>query len=101
MLTLEDCIALSDLTPEEIDAIAEHEHLPEVIAVELGCYLVHCPDGRHALRAMIRDDIAAARLRHDFRHAAKLKLVLRHFVSRCRNEPALHGRWREPSGGHP
>jgi hypothetical protein len=37
MLTLEDRIALSDLTHEEIDAIAEHEHLPETIAAELGC----------------------------------------------------------------
>jgi hypothetical protein len=31
MLTLEDCIALSDLTLEEIGAIAD-EHLPETIA---------------------------------------------------------------------
>jgi hypothetical protein len=45
MLTLEDCIVLSDLAVEEIDAIAEHEHLPETIAAELGCYLVHRRDG--------------------------------------------------------
>ncbi len=42
MLTLEDCIALSDLTREEIDAIAVHEHLAEIIAAELGCPLVPC-----------------------------------------------------------
>lgn len=101
MLTLEDCIALSDLTLEEIDAIAEHEHLPETIATELGCYLVHCPDGRQAIRSMIRDDIETARNRGDFRHAAELKLVLRHFVEHCRRNPALCGRWNEPTGGHP
>ncbi len=101
MLTLEDCIALSDLTVEEIDAIAEHEHLPEVIATELGCYLVHCPDGRQAIRAMIRDDIEAARARGDFRHAAELKLVLQHFISHCLRNPALCGRWNEPAGSHP
>jgi hypothetical protein len=101
MLTLKDCIALSDLTREEIDAIAEHEHLPEVIAAELGCYLVHCADGRQAIRAIIRDDIEAARSRRDFRHAAELKLVLRHFVEHCRANPALCGGWIEPSASHP
>ncbi len=92
MLTLEDCIALSDLTLEEIDAIAEHEHLPETIAAELGCYLMHCPEGRQAIQAMMRDDIEAARRRRDLRHAAELKLVLRHFVDHCRRNPDLCGR---------
>jgi hypothetical protein len=91
MLTLEDCIALSDLTLDEIDAIAEHEHLPETIATELGCYLVHRPDGREAIRLMICADIAAARSRGDLRHSAELKAVLRHFVEHCRRNPALCG----------
>ena len=38
VLTLQDCIALSDLTEEEILAIAEHEHIPEIVAAELGNY---------------------------------------------------------------
>lgn len=80
MLTLEDCIALSELTEEEIDAIAEHEHLPEVVAAELGNYLIHCADGTARIRRMIRDDIESARARGDFVHAAKLKLVLKHFL---------------------
>ncbi len=92
MLTLEDCIGLSDLTLEEIDAIAEHEHLPETIAAGLGCHLAHCPEGRQAISAMIRDDIAAARSRGDFRHATELKVVLQHFVEHCRRNSALWGR---------
>jgi hypothetical protein len=32
MITLEDCIAFCDLTEEEVLAIAEHEHLPEIAA---------------------------------------------------------------------
>ncbi|HUZ72706.1 MAG TPA: hypothetical protein VMU87_06960 [Stellaceae bacterium] len=83
MLTLEDCIALSELTEEEIDAIAEHEHLPEIVATELGYYLFQSDNGRQAIRVIIRDDIAAARVRGDFLHSAKLKLVLRHFVQHC------------------
>lgn len=100
MLSLEDCIALSDLLPDEVDAIAMHEHLPEIVAVELGCYLVHCADGRQAIKAIIRDDIEAARARGDFRRAAELKLLLRHFVARCRSDPALCGGWIEPAGAH-
>jgi hypothetical protein len=46
MLTIQDCIALSELTPEEIAAIAEDAHLPDIIAAELGCYLVHSASGR-------------------------------------------------------
>jgi len=84
MITLEDCLALSDLTEEEIDAIAEHEHLPEIIAAELGNYLAHLPGGIHHIRSMIRDDIAAATLRGDQRHALRLGLVLMHF---CREHP--------------
>lgn len=80
MLTLQDCIALSDLTEEEVDAIAEHEHIPEIVAAELGCYLVHSPDGVPMLKTMILEDIAAAKVRGDRDHALKLRLVLRHFV---------------------
>jgi hypothetical protein len=80
MLTLQDCIALSDLTPEEIAAIAEDKHLPMIIATQLGAYLVHRAGGQKEIKAIIRDDIAQARGRGDFGHAARLKLCLKHFI---------------------
>lgn len=86
MLTLEDCIALCGLTREEVDAIAEHEHLPEAIAAELAFYLLQLPDGRQAIKAMIRDDITRAQLQGHYHHSAKLKLVLRHFIEHCHHE---------------
>ena len=73
MLTLEDCIALSGLTREEIDAIA----------MEMGAYLLQLPEGGKAIKGIIRDDIARARMRGDYVHSAKLKLVLRHFIEHC------------------
>ena len=36
MLTIEDCIGLSGLTEDEIAAVAEHEHLPAMLALEMG-----------------------------------------------------------------
>jgi hypothetical protein len=80
MLTWEDCLALCELTEDEIAAIAEHEHVPQMAAAEFGNYLVHSPKGVPMIRRIILDDIAAARRRGDLTHAAKLKLVLRHFV---------------------
>ena len=86
MLTYEDCLGLANLEPDEIDAIAEHEHLPQMVALELGAYLVRAPDGQLRIRAMIKDDIAAARMRGDLAHAGRLRLVLKHF---CETHPAV------------
>ena len=96
MLTLEDCIGLCGLSEDEILAIAEHEHIPEMAAVELANYLVQMPDGELYIRAMIRDDIAsAAEAGHRDREIA-LKLVLRNYVlchprcdERCRSQMRL------------
>ena len=41
MLTYEDCVGLTDLEAEDIEAIAQHEHVPEIVAAELGCCLTH------------------------------------------------------------
>lgn len=86
VLTLEDCLALCELSEDEVLAIAEHEHIPELAAAELGNYLVHTLEGELAIKAMIRDDIAAATARGDIAHAAALKLVLQNFLKRI---PAL------------
>lgn len=80
MLTIEDCIALCGLTEEEVAAIAEHEHMPHMLATEMAAYLVETPSGERRIRRMIREDIEIAQSRGDHSHAAKLKLVLKHFV---------------------
>jgi hypothetical protein len=79
MLTYEDCLGLSELSADEIAAIARHEHLPEIVALELGAHLARSPQGRRTIRSMIEDDIAVARNRGDCMEAARLDLVLREF----------------------
>ena len=81
MLTLEDCIGLSELDEEEILAIAEHEHIPEMLAVEMGNYLVHSPSGEKSIKRMIVDDINHARQTGNTKHVAVLKSVLKHYVA--------------------
>ena len=80
MLTYEDCLGLCDLTEEEVDAIAEHEHIPDIVAAELGNYLVHEEPGIRKIRRIILDDIETAEQKGDKEHALVLKLTLRHFV---------------------
>ncbi|MEO8165014.1 MAG: hypothetical protein ABI619_06410 [Betaproteobacteria bacterium] len=80
MLTIQDCIELSGLTEEEIEAIAQHEHVPEMIAVELGSYLTQTRTGEKRIRTMITDDMRDARRRGDHFQVLKLKLCLRHFL---------------------
>jgi hypothetical protein len=95
MLSLEDCIALCGLSEDEVLAIAEHEHIPEIAAAELGNYLVRTPEGELCIKAMIRDDIAAAAARGDSLRELALKMMVRNFVvqhPRCdeRRRRALH-----------
>lgn len=85
MLTFEDCLALCELSEDEVSAIAEHEHVPAVVAVELGRYLIEGPDGRLLIQHMIVDDIMAARRRGDLVHAARLKETLRRFIEERRD----------------
>ncbi len=80
MLTFEDCLGLCELSEEQIRAIAEHEHLPEIVALELGNFLLRGPDGELLVSHMLIDDIRAAERRGDVVRAAHLKQALRHFI---------------------
>jgi hypothetical protein len=79
MLSFQDCIAFCDLTEDEIAAIAEHEGIPQLPAAELGAALLRRPDGPARIRAMILDEISAARRHRDHLRSAELKGVLRQF----------------------
>jgi hypothetical protein len=80
MITLEDCIAFCGLTEEEVLAIAEHEHLPEIASTALAMYLLSQERGREKVRDMIVDDIRQAQLRRDRKHVLTLLHVLHHFL---------------------
>ena len=91
MLNYEDCLAMSDLTEEEVAAIAEHEHIPQMAAAAMGNYLVHTPEGVPMLKRMIVEDIEEAKATGHWEHALELKMVLRHFVETHPDAPALAG----------
>jgi hypothetical protein len=80
MLTYNDVKEMSDLSDEEIAFIAEHEHLPEICAAELGYYLVHSENGVPMLHRAILDDLEHAKAHHDEKKVARLRLVLKRFI---------------------
>jgi hypothetical protein len=82
MLTLQDCLDMCDLTPEVIDAIADHQHLPDILAAELGECLMSSPSGRAAIHHCILDCLAAAMRRHDARRVERLETALNQFRRR-------------------
>ena len=80
MISREDCIGLCGLDEDEVAAICEHEHIPEIAAAALGSYLLRQPRGGEAIRTMIVDDIRRALDEGRVRHAADLLMALRHFL---------------------
>ncbi len=72
MISLEDCVALSGLTEEQVLAIAEHEHLPEIAATALAQYLSKQEHGMEKIRDMIVHDIRQAQQRQDKAHTLTL-----------------------------
>jgi hypothetical protein len=79
MLSLTDCIDLSELSPKEIAAIAEHECLPDIVAAELGCKLLQTPGGRVVLKHYLHDNLLTARARHHEEKAKELAVLLHSF----------------------
>ncbi|MCB1809772.1 MAG: hypothetical protein KDK04_18530 [Candidatus Competibacteraceae bacterium] len=80
MLTYHECLEMSELSADEIAAIAAHEHVPEIVAAELGNYLVHCDDGIPRIKRIILEDIEEALAQGRRDRALHLKLVLKHFL---------------------
>ncbi|WP_417829035.1 hypothetical protein [Thalassospira sp.] len=82
MLTLRDCIDFSDLTEEEVLAIAECEHIPLVTALEEGESLVHTKRGRKELAVMIKGQAEMCERMGNTVHARHLNRVHDAFMKR-------------------
>jgi hypothetical protein len=80
VVTLKECMDLTGLEVEEIDAIAEHERVPQIVAAELGHFLLATADGRRRIRSMISDDMERARRSGNKQHAAELGRVLSKYL---------------------
>jgi len=89
MLSLQDCVDCSELSEAEIEIIAEHEHVPQIIAAELAFHLLHTPDGMLQLQEMMRESILKARSLGHTRRAFLLLRIYRHFIHEHHNTSYL------------
>lgn len=86
MLTLRECIAFSDLSEEEVLAIAECEHIPLGTALEEGESLVHTKSGRKRIAVMIKGQAEICERMGNTVHARHLNRVHDAFMQRFNAE---------------
>jgi len=66
MLSLKDCLDFCDLDCSGIEAIAEHEHIPVIVAAELSNELLKTPEGIGCLHEMALDNLNQAMAQGDW-----------------------------------
>ncbi|NNU79947.1 hypothetical protein HMH01_05790 [Halovulum dunhuangense] len=81
MISIEDIVGMTDLTEDEVAAIAEHEHMELAPAAALASYVMHEAHGPARIQQMICEDIREALHRDDLSHARTLFQALRHFMA--------------------
>ncbi len=81
MITLDDCYGFCELDKDEVEAIAEHEQLPEIVALELAQDLIHQEHGIERLHNMIFEDWMIAKAWGNNDKALHYRRVLEHFDS--------------------
>ena len=78
MLSIQDVIDYCDLERGEIEAIAEHEHVPVVVAAELSEQLLCSPQGVCRLHSMIIENMEHALECGEYEHVKELSETYRH-----------------------
>jgi hypothetical protein len=80
MISINECIAICGLDRNEIAAIADHEHVPEVAASALANYLLHHEGDATEIRKMMTEDLHFAIEDGRLQHASELFMALREFL---------------------
>lgn len=78
MLAMQDLLDYCDLDEGEIKAIAEHEHIPLVVAAEMGECLLSSPEGVCKLHTMIAENMERAMQCGKFQHVKELETTYQH-----------------------
>jgi hypothetical protein len=81
MLTVQECVDMSELSNEAIRAIAEHEHIPEVVAAELGQELLKGTGGILEIQRILEEDLELAVQAGEQDQINNRKRVLERFIA--------------------
>jgi len=85
VISIKDCLDYSDLTEDEVAAIAEHEHLPYACAAQLACCLAQSNDGTEVLRCLLKNAVCDA---ESCGHAEALRTAQVAYTQFTANHPA-------------
>lgn len=78
MLSLKDCLDFCDLECDEIEAIAEHQHIPVIVAAELSSELLKTPEGVCCLHHIMLDNLNQALAHGDMEKVVRCNLAYQH-----------------------
>lgn len=81
MLTLQDCLDYCDLTEEEVDLFAEHEHIPVEVAGPMICGLVQTEEGVKLMCNCLSDLVSEAMVHGSISKAERVLHVYAEFRS--------------------
>ncbi len=81
MLTVQECVDMSELSNEAIRAIAAHEHIPEVVAAELGQELLKGTGGILEIQRILEEDLELAVQAGEQDQINDRKRVLERFIA--------------------
>lgn len=79
MLTLQDCLDYCDLTEDEIELFARHEHIPNEVAGALACGLVQTDEGVGRIDHCLADMVSEAMICGQFDKAEHVLHVYAQF----------------------
>ena len=96
MISVEDCIAFSGLSEDEVAAIGEHEHIPTIAASALADYLLKQPHGGEKIRTMIIDDIHESALQEADQTRARIVYGSSPFSRSASRSACWNGNLRNP-----
>ncbi|HTY04463.1 MAG TPA: hypothetical protein VMC81_12125 [Rhodocyclaceae bacterium] len=82
MVSLNECIGMCGLHEDEVALVAEHEHLPLVVAAELAQTLLQTPSGLHRLHDIFHDCMATQAARRDSARQRELARIYAAFRER-------------------
>jgi len=79
MLTFEDCMGYADLDEGTVQALAEHEHLPVMVACEMAQALIHSKKGASTIRHLMEEDLLHAERQHRSDRVRQISIALARF----------------------
>jgi hypothetical protein len=89
MLSLEDCLGLCGLSEDELQLVAEHEHVPLIVAAELAAELLRTARGTYVLRGYMLDVLEKAVAAGARDRARRLDRIIAGFISAHPVPPVL------------